>query len=130
MRKSLSWPITFPIVPLKDSPLFYKDQVTFIISFISLSVNVIREPGSLWQYYKSEAVLNTAAGIINFPGDSNSASFKFKQKITGQAINDRTKHDEIILLLKCLSNFSRTLEVPLIDCEGRLALTWPANCLQ
>ena len=31
--------------------------------------------------------------------------------------------------LKCLSNFWRTLEMPLINCEVELILTWSANCV-
>ena len=31
--------------------------------------------------------------------------------------------------LKYLSNFQRTLEMPLINCEVNLILTWPANCV-
>ena len=34
-----------------------------------------------------------------------------------------------MVLLKCLSNFWRTFEVPLIICEINLILTWSANCL-
>ena len=31
--------------------------------------------------------------------------------------------------LKCLSNFWRTLEMPLINCEVELILTWSSNCV-
>ena len=31
--------------------------------------------------------------------------------------------------LKYLRNFWRTLEIPLINCEVNLILTWPANCV-
>ena len=31
--------------------------------------------------------------------------------------------------LKYLSNFWRTLEIPLINCEVNLILTWSANCV-
>ena len=31
--------------------------------------------------------------------------------------------------LKYLSNFWRTLEMPLINCEFNLILTWSANCV-
>ena len=31
--------------------------------------------------------------------------------------------------LKYLSNFWRTLEMPLINCEFDLILTWPADCV-
>ena len=31
--------------------------------------------------------------------------------------------------LKCLSNFWRTLEMPLINCEVNLILTWSSTCV-
>ena len=38
---------------------------------------------TLWQYYRDEPVFNSD-DIVDFPDDNiNSASFKFKQKITG-----------------------------------------------
>ena len=53
-----------------------------------------------------------------------SASFKFKMKITGKTPADDNKKDvKIILPLKYLSNFQRTLEMPLINCEVNLILT-------
>ena len=30
--------------------------------------------------------------------------------------------------LKCIINFQRTLEIPLINCEISLILTWSKNC--
>ena len=55
--------------------------------------------------------------------------FTFKQKIIGQIENDGTKDVELTVSLKYLSNFWRTLEIPLINCEVNLSLTWSANCL-
>ena len=36
---------------------------------------------------------------------------------------------EIIVPLKYLSNFWRTLEMPLINCEVEIILDWPVNCV-
>ena len=33
------------------------------------------------------------------------------------------------MLLKHLSNFWRTLDIPLINCEISIVLTWPENCV-
>ena len=61
---------------------------------------------------------NDACSIIDFPANSNnSISLKFKQQITGQTGNGSTKDVEIMVPLKYLSNFLRTLEIPLIVCE-------------
>ena len=39
------------------------------------------------------------------------------------------KNVEIMVPLKYLSNFWRTLEMPLINCESNLILTWSTNCV-
>ena len=49
-------------------------------------------------------------------------------KITGNAPADgNTKNVEIIVPLKYLSNFWRTLETPLINCEINLIILWSSN---
>ena len=42
--------------------------------------------------------------------------------------NDGTKNVKIRVPLKYLSNFWRTLEMPLINCEINLILTWSNRC--
>ena len=60
----------------------------------------------------------------------DSKSSKFKVKIIGKAPDDgNTKDVEIIVPLKYLSNFWRTLEMPLINCKVNLILTWSKNCV-
>ena len=49
--------------------------------------------------------------------------------MTGQTENNGTKNVEIIVPLKYLSNFWRTLEMPFINCEINLLLTWSASCV-
>ena len=75
---------------------------------------------SLWQYYRDD------------PNDNltDSESFKSKVKITGKTPNNgNTKDVEIIVPLKYLSNFWRTLEMPLINCEVNLSFTWSKDCV-
>ena len=55
-------------------------------------------------------------------------SFNFKVKITGQTGDDETKDVEMFPL-KYLSNFWRTLEMHLINCEVNLILTWSSTCV-
>ena len=40
-----------------------------------------------------------------------------------------TKDNEIIVPLKYLSNFWRTLDMSLINCETELILTWSKDCV-
>ena len=67
--------------------------------------------GSLWQYCKDIPARNGANNaIIIFSEDNITDSFKFKAKITGQTGNNGRKDVEIMVSLKYLSNFWRTLE--------------------
>ena len=66
-------------------------------------------------------------GNINFNGANNTDSFNFKNKLTGQINDDGIINAEIMVPLKYLSNFWRTLEMPLINCEIQLTLTWSRN---
>ena len=69
--------------------------------------------GSLWQYYKDDPNNNIA-----------------NVKITGKTPNNGNTEDvEIIVSLKYLSNFWRTLEMLLINCEVNLILTWSKDCV-
>ena len=89
-------------------------------NLIEYSDNYSKTSGSLWQYYKDD------------PNDNltDSESFKSKVKITGNTLNNgNTKDVEISEPLKHLSNFWRTLEMPLIDCEVNLILTWSKDCV-
>ena len=78
---------------------------------IKYSDNYSKTCGSLWQYYKDDPNDNLA----------NSELFKSKVKITGKTPNNVNAKDvEIIVPVKYLSNFWRTLEMPLINCEVNL----------
>ena len=67
--------------------------------------------------------------IANFQATDNSALFKFEQKLTGVTDACGTKDVEIMVSLKHLSNFWRTLEIPLINCKINLILTWSEECV-
>ena len=73
--------------------------------------------------------LKTDGAIANFHAANTSASFKFNQKITGKTAEGGTKDVEIMVPLKHLSNFWRTLEMLLINCEINLILTWSDKCV-
>ena len=53
--------------------------------------------GSLGQYYRDEPALTNAGAIANFHAADNSASFKFKRKITDISCDDGTKNVEIMV---------------------------------
>ena len=97
------------------------DIVMPLYNLIEYSDNYAKTSGSLWQYFRDE------------PDDNNiedSESFKSKIKITGKTPNNDNENDvEIMVPLKLLSNFWRTLEMPLINCEVNLILTWSSTCV-
>ena len=64
--------------------------------------------------------------VDKVPG--NNASFKLKKK-TGSTVNDGTKNVEIMVPLKYLNNFWKTLKMALINCEINLILTRCENCI-
>ena len=108
----------------------YIDIVMLIYNLIEYSNNYSKTSGSLLQYCKDIPAVNNASNIIDFTTTNTTDSFKFKTKITGQTDNDGRIDDvEIMVPLKYLSNFWRTLEMPLINCEVELILNWSANCV-
>ena len=95
------------------------DIVMPMYNLIEYSDKCSKTSGSLWQYYKDDPNNYLA----------NSESFKSKVKITGKTPNNgNTKDVEIMVPLKHLSNFWRTLEMPLINFEVNLILTWSKDC--
>ena len=61
--------------------------------------------------------------IANFNRANATDSFNVKAKMTDQTGNYGTKNVEIMVPLKYLSNFWRSREMPLINCEINLFLT-------
>ena len=59
-------------------------------SLIEYRNNYSTKSGILWQYYRDEPILTDAVAITNFSAADNSASFKFKRKITGKTANGGT----------------------------------------
>ena len=98
-------------------------------NLIEYSDNYSKTTGSLWQYCMDIPAEDNNNAIVNFTENNRTDSFNFKEKMSGQTGNDGTKNVEIMVPLKYLSNFWRTLEMALINCEINLILTWSANCV-
>ena len=62
--------------------------------------------------------------------NSNSFSFKYKASIVDNTENNGIKNGvKIAVPLKYLSNFWRSVEMPLINCKIKLSLNWIQKCL-
>ena len=94
-------------------------------NLIEYSDNYSDTSGSLWGFKRDEIVDN--ADVTN---DDNAPSFKYKANLIGNTENNGTKNGvKIAVPLKYLSNFWRSLEVPLINCKVELSLNWIERCL-
>ena len=82
--------------------------------------------GILWQFCTDVLALNAAGDEIADFTESNATteSFNLKEKLTGQTSNNGTKNVKIMVPLKRVSNFWRTLEMSLINSEIILDLKW------
>ena len=92
---------------------------------IQYSDNYSDTSESLWDFKRDEVVNN--ADVTN---NNNAPSFKYKASIIGNTENNGTKNGvKIAVPLKYLSNFWRSLEMPLINCKVELLLKWIENCV-
>ena len=94
-------------------------------NLIEHSVNYSSVSGSLWYFGRDEIINN--ADVTN---DDNSPSFKHKASLIGNTEANGTKNGvKITVPSKYLSNFWRSLEMPLINCKVELSLKWYETCL-
>ena len=107
----------------------YIDIVMPTYNLIEYSGNYSKTSGSLWQYCKEIPAVNNNDEVVDFNGANATDSFNFKTKIIGRTNDDGIINTEIMAPLKYLSNFWRTLEMPLINYELELILDWSASCV-
>ena len=108
------------------------DVVILMYNLLEYSTNYRKTIGSMRNYYKDEPI-----NLLS----SNSESFKYKTSITGNTYNvgdgeagyDANKvgknKTEVVIPLNHLSNFWRSVNIPLINYEVELILTWSKNCI-
>ena len=118
------------------------DDVMPMYNLLEYSKNYKKTTGSLWNYYRDQP---------SNPVSTSSESFKYKTSITKNTYNvdekvtdddgnevDNPNYDvnkvgknktETVVPLKHLSNFWRSLDIPLINCEVEIILTWSKNCV-
>ena len=99
-------------------------------NLLEYSTNYRKTTGSLWNYYRDEPNSDTDVNEIKH-SIINSKSIDCKVNFIGSVThNNLTKNDiKIAVPLKYLSNFWRSSNMPLINCELELILTWFKNCM-
>ena len=119
------------------------DIIMPIYNLIEYSDNPADSSGSLWQFKRDEQNMTNAGNPDNVTA-GDSSSFKYKSRLL-EDLNSRDiaananpniadahrvfTNAKIVVPLKHLSNFFRSLEIPLINCKIHLDLTWAENCL-
>ena len=98
-------------------------------NLIEYSDNYRDSSATLYQYKRDEPP--EANAIDDFTVD-NSSSFKYKVSLLGNPVvanNIEKRSVKVVVPLKYLSNFFRSLEMPLINCKIKLNLTWKKECV-
>ena len=113
---------------INDTFVDYENFVNItmpIYNLIEYSDNYSDTSGGLWDFKRDEIDNNS-----NVTKNDNAPSFKYKASLLGNIGNDGTKNGvKIAVPLKYLSNFSRSLKMPLINCKVEFSLKWYERCL-
>ena len=98
-------------------------------NLIEYSDNYQDSSATLYQYKRDEPPEGNA---INDLTTNTSSSFKYKVELLGNPVLDGNiakRSVKVVVPLEYLSNFFRSLEMPLINCKIKLNLTWKKECV-
>ena len=98
-------------------------------NLIEYSDNYQNSSATLYQYKRDEPPEDDA--VADLTAD-NLSSLKYKISLLGNPVvaNNIAKINvKVVVSLKYLSNFCRSLEMPLINCKIKLNLTWKKECV-
>ena len=98
-------------------------------NLIEYSDNYQDSLATLYQYKRDEP---PEANVIADLTADNSNYFKYKISLLGNPVvanNIARRSVKVVVPLKYLSNFFRSLEMPLINCKIKLNLTWKKECV-
>ena len=106
------------------------DIVMPMYNLIEYSDNYQDSSATLYQYKRDEP---PEANAINELTTNTSSSFKYKVELLGNPVLDddniAKRSVKVVVPLKYLSNFFRSLEMSLINCKIKLNLTWKKHQL-
>ena len=105
------------------------DITMTMYNLIEYSDNYQDSSATLYQYKRDEPPEDDA--VANLTAD-NSSSLKYKISLLGNPVvanNIARISVKVVVPLKYLSNFFRSLEMPLINCKIKLNLTWKKECV-
>ena len=100
------------------------DIAMSMCNLIEYSDNYQDSSATLYQYKRDEL---PAADAVADLAANNSNSFKYKISLLGDPVLNGAiakRNVTVVVRLNFLSNFFRSLEMPLINCKIKLNLTW------
>ena len=125
-------PFTNCISKINNAQIDNAENIDIVMSMYNLieySDNYSKTSESLWEYCKDIPAVDDNGAIVNFNGANATDSFNFRTKITGKTADNNNNGNiagkiyvQIMVPLKYLSSFWRTLEMPLINFD--LNLFW------
>ena len=100
------------------------DITMLMYNLIEYSDNYQDSSATLYQYKRDEPPEANAVADLTV---DNSSCFKYKISLLGKPVvadNIARRSVKVVVPLKYLSNFFRSIEMPLINCKIKLNLTW------
>ena len=92
-------------------------------NLIAYSDNYLKASRSLWKFCRDEPAVDDNGAVTDFTeANADTNSFKRKEKLIVQTGSNGTKYVDIMVPLKYLSDFWRTLEMLLIKIIVKLLL--------
>ena len=91
-------------------------------NLLEYSDNYQNSTGSLYQFKRDEPPDDNAEV-------GNNTSLVYKSKLIKGTHNNNVNNVKLVVPLKYVSNFFRSLEMPLVNCKIDLELTWHKDCM-
>ena len=99
------------------------DIVMPMYNLLEYSDNYQDSTGSLYQFKRDEPS-NNNANVEN-----NTTSLVYKSKLISGTDDNNVNNVKLVVPLKYISNFFRSLEMSLVNCKIDLELTWHKDCM-
>ena len=99
------------------------DIVMPMYNLLEYSDNYQNSTGSLYQFKRDEPQDDNAEV------GNNTTSLVYKSKLIKGTDNNNINNVKLVVTSKYVSNFFRSLEMPLVNCKIDLELTWHKDCM-
>ena len=90
-------------------------------NLLEYSDNYQDSTGSLYQFKRDEPPDNNVA--------NDTTSLVYKSKLISETDDHNVNNVKLVVPLKYVSNFFRSLEIPLVNCKSDLELVWHKDCI-